>query len=103
MFATIPLQNNPVLQILTKIALSFSLICLFITIIFFITYGLVSHTANTMHYITNYSSQSRRALFAHVHYFVHLNLSISLFCAYGIFNFVDFAVAKRVSFSMTGE
>ena len=33
------LQNNEVLQVLSKIALSFSLFCLLLAIVFFITYG----------------------------------------------------------------
>ena len=32
-----------------------------------------------------------------MHYFVHLNLSIALFMAYGIFIFADLAIGKRVS------
>lgn len=40
---------------------------------------------------------SSRVLFTHVHYFVHLNLCIALFLAYGLFVFADFAIGKRVS------
>ena len=39
----------------------------------------------------------RRVLFTHVHYFVHLNLCIALFFAFGLFLFVDLAIGKRVS------
>ena len=41
----------------------------------------------------------RRELFQHVHYFVHINLSIALFCAYSIFLFSDLAIGKKVSFT----
>ena len=36
-------------------------------------------------------------LLTHVHYFVHLNLCIAMFFAFGLFLFVDFAIGKRVS------
>ena len=48
--------------------------------------------------ILHIMSHYRCELFTHVHYFVHLNLCIAMFFAFGLFLFVDLAIGKKVSY-----
>ena len=83
--------NTKALSIVSYIGLSLSLVCLLVTIIFFISFGYATALLNQLHLYTCMCTHDisshfyRKNLFSAVHNFIHLNLSIALFVGYIVF------------------
>ena len=74
------------LQIVSYIGCGISSICLFITVVFYTLMGYVVKSCVVI-VIDVYTFQNsyRKKLFNAVHYFVHLNLALSLLLGYVVF------------------